>query len=420
MKRGLLLTAPLIVAAMFAAACSSDGDSASSDEVPTEVLSETTPDYAADAAAWDGAETDWGVPDAVPDVPTGSQGYSRYVYSFNDDGVVVPILVEGPRGQQTRCQEPDLPCSFQDLVDLDESGDEIPDELGLTPEELSDLVDQLTTTSETVLRIDTLDKACAAGYERVSQQNSNMGIHMSNVSLLSDGFDPANPEMLLFAKDGGETLPSSEIGNCEDGAWVGQDGFEVVGSAFLQLLTDDHPEGYAGDFDLWHVHWNSCGGGEADGVASEKACAEGGGNFFEIGPVWMMHSYVHPDYDNELGVFAMWNNTISPAYDPQELLDSKAEELEAAAVADGQSYFSVNNFIIGEINATVGEELVIANSDDVPHTITSGSVGAPTGEFDTGVFTAAEAYRVTFDEAGEFTVFCALHPNMTGTVVVEE
>ena len=94
MNRGLALTTPLIVAAMFAAACSGGSDDATG-EVPTKVLGESTPDYAADAAQWDGAETDWGVPDAVPDVPTGSQGYSRYVYSFNDEGVVVPILVEG-------------------------------------------------------------------------------------------------------------------------------------------------------------------------------------------------------------------------------------------------------------------------------------------------------------------------------------
>ena len=417
MRKALLIFLPLLAAATLAAACGGDGDA--SGEVPTEVLGESTPDYAADAAAWDGAETDWGVPDAVPDVPTGSQGYSRYVYAYNDDGVVVPILVEGPRGQQVRCQDPELPCSFDDLRELEASGDEIPDEIGLTPEELSELVEQLSTTRETVLRIDTLDKACAAGYERVSQQNSNMGIHMSNVSLLSDGFDPANPEMLLFAKDGGEALPSDEIGDCEDGRWVGLDGFESVGAAFLQLLTDDHPEGYAGDFDLWHVHWNSCGGGKADGVASERACAEGGGNFFEIGPVWMMHSYVHPDYDNELGVFAMWNNTISPAYDPAELIEKKNED-DAERVGEGQSYFSVNNFTIGEIHTKVGDELVIANSDDVPHTITAGSIGAPTGAFDTGVFTAAESAQLTFDEPGEYNVFCALHPNMTGTIIVDE
>ena len=305
------------------------------------------------------------------------------------------------------------------MQELAESGDEIPDELGLSEDELDSLVAELSVTADTVLAIDTLDKACAAGYERVSQQNSNMGIHMSNVGLLSDGFDAANPEMLLFAKEGGEALPSSQIGNCEDGAWVGTAGFESVGAAFLQLLTDDHPEGYSGDFDNWHVHWNSCGGGEADGVASKSACDAGGGNFFEIGPVWMMHSYVHPEFDNELGVFAMWNNTISPAYDPQELLDQKAAEEQEAAAEEGQTYFSLNNFQIGEIRVDAGDELVIANSDDVPHTITAGSVGAPTGDFDSGVFTAESAYRVTFDEPGEFQVFCALHPNMTGTITVE-
>ena len=61
----------------------------------------------------------------------------------------------------------------------------------------------------------------------------------------------------------------------------------------------------------------------------------------------------------------------------------------------------------------MGEEVIWSNSDGVPHTVT-----VYDGDFDSGVFGTGELFAQTFDEAGEYDIFCSLHPEMTGTIRV--
>ena len=54
-----------------------------------------------------------------------------------------------------------------------------------------------------------------------------------------------------------------------------------------------------------------------------------------------------------------------------------------------------------------------------PHTVTSGSPGAPDGAFDSGIKAPGGTFQVTFRTTGTFRYFCQIHPEqMTGTIVV--
>ncbi|MCB0995658.1 MAG: hypothetical protein KDB21_11240 [Acidimicrobiales bacterium] len=430
-RRGLWAAVALLL--FIASACASDPDtpplaaagdedSAEADEAviaeqPTATPDPTpTPRAVVDLASLPAAADDASFPEGVnPDYPVGAYGFTRYVWTSGSAGVL-PTLVEGPRGQQYRCQDLDLPCSYNELKALHESGDPIPPELGMTDAELAELVDQLDTVRATVESMASPDDVCAAGYSRSSSQNPNMGIHMVNAALIGDGFDPAHPEILLLAHEGGEALLQSEIGECVDGSWTGDPAFEVVGAAFMLPMTPEHPEGFAGPIDNWHVHYNTCTGAnsESGNLGDPAKCAAEGGRFMEVLPVWMMHAYTNPDYDSQEGVFAMFNGAIWPLSDGGSIQTERTE-----ADFNGSRLQTIVNFEIGTVTARPGEQIVFSNGDSVPHTVTSSEPDAP-GAFDTGVLGGGQTWAGTFDTPGEYQVFCSLHPQMTGTVIVEE
>lgn len=66
------------------------------------------------------------------------------------------------------------------------------------------------------------------------------------------------------------------------------------------------------------------------------------------------------------------------------------------------------------ITVKVGSTVTWTNSDSIGHTVTSDD-----GSFDTGVFRQGESKTITFAKAGTFTYHCSVHPNMTGTVIVQ-
>lgn len=62
-----------------------------------------------------------------------------------------------------------------------------------------------------------------------------------------------------------------------------------------------------------------------------------------------------------------------------------------------------------------GAEVSFANLDSAPHTLT-----ARDDTFDTGTVAAGDSTTFTAPAAGEYEVFCTIHPSITGTLVVEE
>lgn len=67
----------------------------------------------------------------------------------------------------------------------------------------------------------------------------------------------------------------------------------------------------------------------------------------------------------------------------------------------------------GPETASVGDTVTVTNEDAMGHTWTSVD-----GVFDSGSLARGESFEYTFEEVGEFDYFCAIHPEMTGTITV--
>ncbi len=98
----------------------------------------------------------------------------------------------------------------------------------------------------------------------------------------------------------------------------------------------------------------------------------------------------------------------------------------AVDLTPGSSSKTNDAFSPNPVQAKVGDTVTWTNKDTTAHTITSGT-GANDPDkgkaFDSSpnfnpLLTPQATFSHTFEEEGEFPYFCALHPNMVGTVVV--
>ena len=189
-------------------------------------------EYIAEAASFNQSDSDWLLPENLDPSAGGAPGFTRYVFRQTSAGVV-PTLVEGPIGPQYRCQEESLPCSYLELKELLESNNPIPEQMGLSSEELDELVAELDLLSGFLEEHKDVNKACEKGYLSDRIQTPNMGSHFIKADAFGNGFDPSEPEIILYALADG-TLPSEAIGQCRNGVWNGQP-MTLVGSAFIPV-----------------------------------------------------------------------------------------------------------------------------------------------------------------------------------------
>lgn len=77
---------------------------------------------------------------------------------------------------------------------------------------------------------------------------------------------------------------------------------------------------------------------------------------------------------------------------------------------------SIDNFRFSSTTVTVpvGTTIRWTNHDDMPHTVVSEDKSFKSKVLDTG-----EEFIYTFTKPGTYKYFCSLHPNMTGTVIVQ-
>ena len=78
---------------------------------------------------------------------------------------------------------------------------------------------------------------------------------------------------------------------------------------------------------------------------------------------------------------------------------------------------SIQSFSFGpdEITVAAGTTVTWVNDEDaVPHTATSED-----GVWDSGTLQPGDSFSFTFDVPGTYPYFCAIHPSMTATIVVE-
>jgi plastocyanin len=107
-----------------------------------------------------------------------------------------------------------------------------------------------------------------------------------------------------------------------------------------------------------------------------------------------------------------------PATDPAVAapdLDAALGSLDAEAPV-GASVSTIDRaFLPDAIEVSVGEAVTWTNDDTEGHTVT-----ADDGGFNSGIMTVGDEFSTTFVTLGTFDYFCAIHPEMTGTVSVSE
>ena len=150
------------------------------------------------------------------------------------------------------------------------------------------LTAQLAQARATALRYPTLADAVAGGYTEAAGYFRGIGAHYMRYSLIGREFDPANPQMLLYGGD--------------------DPGSHVVGVMYYMYSSSGPPEGFAGPYDVWHQHPETCVGptgahfsGDPEGAAE---CGHKGRN------AWLLHAWVVPGWDSVEGVFSAANSRL--------------------------------------------------------------------------------------------------------------
>ena len=93
---------------------------------------------------------------------------------------------------------------------------------------------------------------------------------------------------------------------------------------------------------------------------------------------------------------------------------STAKSKTSAPAAPDQVMIENFSFAPATITVKAGTKVTWVNHDDVPHTVDENDKRFRSGTLDTD-----DQYSFTFTSPGTFNYFCALHPKMTGQVIVK-
>jgi plastocyanin len=96
--------------------------------------------------------------------------------------------------------------------------------------------------------------------------------------------------------------------------------------------------------------------------------------------------------------------------------DAEPDEKRATGTDAAQNQIVIENFSFKPATLTVkaGAKVTWVNRDDVPHTATDNDK-----RFNSGALDTDDKFSFTFEKPGTYDYFCALHPKMTGRVVVK-
>ncbi len=97
--------------------------------------------------------------------------------------------------------------------------------------------------------------------------------------------------------------------------------------------------------------------------------------------------------------------------------------LLAACIANIQGATFTNHianmaFLPNAQTINMGDTVVWKNDDNTSHTTTSGSPGAPSGLWSSGLLAPGQSFSRVFNSAGSFSYYCEVHSFMTGTITV--
>ena len=93
-------------------------------------------------------------------------------------------------------------------------------------------------------------------------------------------------------------------------------------------------------------------------------------------------------------------------------------ESKAAAPEKAPNQVIIDNFTFDPPTLTVsaGTQVTWINHDDVPHTATS---SVKPRAFNSGTLDTDDQFSYVFNTPGTYEYFCAVHPKMTGRIVVK-
>jgi len=151
---------------------------------------------------------------------------------------------------------------------------------------------QLASAKRSSARYGDIDAARADGYFQVTQFIPGLGLHLVNLSIPDDVFNPSRPQILLY-----EPTRSGKL--------------RLVGVAYqFRHTPNTPPDGFAGGSDVWHFHTNLCflKGGTVTIAGSEIGCNAAGGLVFQKRTDWLLHAWIWKA--NPRGVFTEINPTV--------------------------------------------------------------------------------------------------------------
>ncbi len=94
--------------------------------------------------------------------------------------------------------------------------------------------------------------------------------------------------------------------------------------------------------------------------------------------------------------------------------NAPAQSPGSATTPVGQNMIAISNFAFSPQTLTVpvGTTVTWINQDTVGHQIKSDT-------FNSGLLNQGDTFQFTFSKAGTYNYSCAIHPSMTGTIVVK-
>jgi len=105
----------------------------------------------------------------------------------------------------------------------------------------------------------------------------------------------------------------------------------------------------------------------------------------------------------------------SPSASASTSASASASPSASGAVAQSPVTMLGRAFQPGTVEVAAGQTVDWLNDDGEAHT-----VSALDGSFNSGIMNSGDAFSETFETPGTFDYICAIHPTMTGTVIVTE
>ncbi|MBT8128814.1 MAG: cupredoxin family copper-binding protein [Gammaproteobacteria bacterium] len=129
-------------------------------------------------------------------------------------------------------------------------------------------------------------------------------------------------------------------------------------------------------------------------------------------PAAPAYKYYAPGMSPGMQGYNMQGYNRSPGYNtaPQAQVNNNASEPAGTSVTIAGMQFQP-----AMIRVKAGEEVTWENTAAMPHTVT----GREDGKLSSARLNQGSMFSHTFEQPGTYTYYCALHPSMSGTVIVE-